>query len=70
MSGRLPIVDNLCTNPENHKVHMCELKTAGKIDKVQALEENPLFVCNNCGNKSNAEGSLCAPGPLDTTSAA
>lgn len=66
MSGKLPIVDNLCTNPENHKVHMCELKSAGKIEKVHALEENPLFVCGNCGNKSNTEGTLCAPGPLDS----
>ena len=65
MSGRLPIVDNLCTNPENHKIHMCELKTAGKTDEVAALEKEPKFVCNNCGNKSNSEGSLCAPGPVD-----
>lgn len=65
MSGRLPNVDNLCTNPENHKVHLCELKTAGKSEEVAALEVNPQFVCNNCGNKSNSEGSLCAPGPID-----
>lgn len=65
MSGRLPNVDNLCTNPENHKVHLCELKTAGKSEEVATLEVNPQFVCNNCGNKSNAEGSLCAPGPID-----
>ncbi len=65
MSGRLPIVDNLCTNPENHKTHLCELKSAGKKEEVQGLEENPLFVCGNCGNESNTEGALCAPGPLE-----
>ena len=69
MSGRLPIVDNLCTNPENHKIHMCELKTAGKTEKVLALEVNPQYVCNNCGNKSNTQGALCAPGPIDTSAA-
>ncbi|MDJ0621995.1 MAG: hypothetical protein QNJ17_03450 [Desulfocapsaceae bacterium] len=65
MSDRLPIVDNLCRNPENHKVHLCELKLAKNTDKVAQLSENPKFVCGNCGNKANKEGALCAPGPLD-----
>lgn len=65
MSKRLPIVDNLCRNPENHKVHMCELKLAGKTDKVEKLQTLPKFVCGNCGNVANTEGALCAPGPLD-----
>ncbi len=67
MSSRLPIVDNLCKNPENHKVHICELKLAKKLAQVEKLEKNPAFTCNNCGNLSNAEGALCAPGPLDKT---
>ena len=65
MSGRLPIVDNLCKNPDNHKVHMCELKTANKLEEVEKLQENPKYVCGNCGNTANTEGALCAPGPLD-----
>lgn len=65
MSNRLPNVDNLCTNPANHKVHLCELKYAKNLEKVENLEKNPTHVCGNCGNKANQEGALCAPGPLD-----
>lgn len=65
MSDRLPIVDNLCRNPENHKFHLCELKSAKKMDEVSKLTENPKFICGNCGNKANQEGALCAPGPLE-----
>jgi len=65
MSERLPIVDNLCTNPDNHKVHLCELKSSGQLDEVETLTRNPRFVCGNCGNSANDQGSLCAPGPLE-----
>ena len=65
MSNRLPIIDNLCTNPDNHKVHMCQLKSAGKRVEVEKLAKNPVFICGNCGDSSNAEGSLCVPGPLE-----
>ena len=41
MSDRLPIVDNLCTNPENHAVHMCELKMAKNHKKIEELEKEP-----------------------------
>lgn len=64
MSGRLPIVDNLCRNPENHRHHLCELKAAGRHDEVAALTSAPGFVCGNCGSKANSAGALCAPGPL------
>jgi hypothetical protein len=63
MSDRLPIVDNLCTNPDNHKLHICELTKADKIAEIDRLQIDPKFVCGNCGRKSNIEGSLCAPGP-------
>ena len=64
MSDRLPIVDNLCKNPENHKTHLCELKSAKKMDEVNKLSVDPKYVCGNCGNSANREGALCAPGPL------
>jgi len=64
VSDRLPIVDNLCKNPENHKTHLCELKSAKKMDRVKELSVNPKFICGNCGNSANQEGALCAPGPL------
>jgi hypothetical protein len=65
VSDRLPIIDNLCKNPENHKTHLCELKSAKKMDKVEELTLNPKFICGNCGNSANTEGALCAPGPLE-----
>ncbi len=64
MSERLPRVDNLCTNPENHKRHLCELKAAGKVDDLTRLQRHPKYVCGNCGTGANTAGALCAPGPL------
>ncbi len=64
MSDRLPNVDNLCTNPNNHTLHICELTKAGKTDVVKKLQHNPTFICGNCAQKANDEGSLCAPGPF------
>lgn len=66
MSERLPRVDNLCTNPENHSMHICELKAADKLAEVASLQELPKFICGNCGNIARDQGALCAPGPLDT----
>lgn len=63
-TGKLINVDNLCTNPDNHKSHLCELKKAGKKDAIAEFRKNPVFVCNNCGEKANTQGALCAPGPF------
>lgn len=63
MSNRLPIVDNLCTNPENHRQHMCELKAAQKTAEVEQLQQDPRFICGNCAALANRAGALCAPGP-------
>ena len=65
MSDRLPNVDNLCTNPENHKLHMCELRLAGKKEALEKLAVKPKYICGNCFTKANEQGALCAPGPLD-----
>lgn len=64
MSDRLINIDNLCTNPSNHKTHLCELAKAGKTAEVDRLSENPRHICGNCGKKANFEGALCAPGPF------
>jgi hypothetical protein len=66
MSERLPKVDNLCTNPENHKAHMCELRLAGRITELEKFQKNPKFICGNCCTTANEQGALCAPGPLDS----
>ncbi|MFT5730176.1 MAG: hypothetical protein ACI8PB_004354 [Desulforhopalus sp.] len=64
MTNLLPIVDNLCTNPANHKTHLCELKSLKKVDQVEKLSVNPEYICGNCAGLSNIEGALCAPGPF------
>ena len=66
MSNRLPKVDNLCTNPENHKAHLCELRLACRTEELSRLQQDPEFVCGNCGAEANSAGALCNPGPLDT----
>lgn len=66
MSDRLPKVDNLCTNPANHKAHMCELRVAGKTAEIKKYQENPKYICGNCAATANDLGALCAPGPLDS----
>jgi hypothetical protein len=65
MSDRLPKVDNLCTNPENHKAHMCELRLAGRTIEIEKYKKNPKFICGNCAATANDAGALCAPGPMD-----
>ena len=65
MSTRLPIVDNLCTNPDNHAAHMCELRRAGRAERLRELAVAPRYICNNCAASANEAGALCAPGPLD-----
>ncbi|MFW2367819.1 MAG: hypothetical protein ACN4GW_15490 [Desulforhopalus sp.] len=64
MSNRLPIKDNLCTNPRNHKDHLCELAKNEQTEEINKLQVNPKFICGNCGQKANLEGALCAPGPF------
>ncbi len=65
MSDRLPKVDNLCTNPENHKAHMCELRLAGRTVEIEKYTKDPKFICGNCATTANDAGALCAPGPMD-----
>lgn len=64
MSGRLININNLCTNPDNHRMHICELTKAGKIEEIINLQQNLKFICGNCGQKADVEGALCAPGPF------
>lgn len=65
MSERLPIVDNLCTNQAKHSSHMCELRLAGREERIKELESEPKYVCGNCGARANDMDALCAPGPID-----
>lgn len=49
---------------ESHKMHMCELKSAGKTECIESLSDNPAFECSNCGAKANEAKNVCAPEPL------
>lgn len=64
MTGRLVNISNLCTNPDNHRMHICELSKAGKNEEIVNLQRHPKFICGNCGQKAEVEGALCAPGPF------
>jgi lactate dehydrogenase-like 2-hydroxyacid dehydrogenase len=66
MTDRLINIDNLCTNPDNHTLHICELTRAGKTSELDKLAKNPKFICGNCGKTANTAGALCAPGPLQS----
>ena len=56
--------DNLCSNPENHPAHMCQLSEAGRTEEIRKRSDKPAFACFNCGAKANQAGDLCSPTPL------
>ena len=49
---------------EQHKMHMCALKSQGEDDCIKSLSDNPTVQCSNCGAKANDPQNLCAPQPL------
>ncbi len=59
--------DNLCTNPQNHRTHMCVLREAGKYEEISRHSSNPSFVCYNCGARANEAGYVCSPTPVETS---
>ena len=51
-------------NIEQHKMHMCALKSEGEDDCIKSLSDNPTVQCGNCGAKANDPQNVCAPQPL------
>ncbi len=53
-----------CTD-SGHALHLCALKACGlnaeDNDSFAELVNRPLFVCENCGDKSNKAVNLCKP---------
>ena len=49
---------------EQHKMHMCALKSHGKDECIKTLSDSPSFECGNCGSKANEADNLCEPKPL------
>ena len=48
-----------CTS-EQHKMHMCALKSEGQDDIIKSLSDNPTVECRQCGAKANSSEYLCA----------
>ena len=51
-------------NIEQHKMHMCALKSEGADDCIKSLAGKPTVQCSNCGAQANNPENLCAPQPL------
>ena len=45
---------------EQHKMHMCVLKSQGKDDCIKSLSDNPTVECRQCGAKANSLQYVCA----------
>ena len=50
-----------CKKPEEHHLHLCELKTTMKKSELAPLLRSPRYVCAICGGKVGRGRNLCAP---------
>lgn len=48
-------------NIEQHKMHMCALKSEGTESCIKDLSSNPTVECENCGARANSAQNVCAP---------
>lgn len=55
-----------CTHPEEHHLHLCELKARLPKSELDPLLKNPKYVCANCGGRTNRGGNLCMPKRIKT----
>lgn len=53
--------DGSCTRPEEHHLHLCELKGRLPKGELAPLLKNPKFVCANCGGRTGSGRNLCDP---------
>ncbi|PLX84027.1 MAG: hypothetical protein C0617_09400 [Desulfuromonas sp.] len=53
-----------CQAPQEHELHLCELKAKPHKADIDKLFENPKFVCTNCGGRVNRAENLCSPKPI------
>ena len=53
--------DRTCTHPEEHHLHLCELKTRLSKSELDPLLKNPKYVCATCGGRVHQGRNLCAP---------
>jgi hypothetical protein len=57
--------DNNCVDPDQHHLHVCELKAKDLNEEVRKLFEAPARVaCTNCGVKVAKPENVCSPKDL------
>jgi len=57
--------ENDCVDPEQHHLHICELKAKEMNEEVRGLfAESANFACTNCGAKVSRAENVCAPKAL------
>ncbi len=58
--------DHNCVDPDNHHLHICELKAKELHEDVRKLFAEPAhFACTNCGAKVSRAENVCSPKALD-----
>lgn len=55
----------ICTHPEVHDEHNCQLAARALADEIIDLVDLPGFRCENCARAANSSASLCNPKSLD-----
>lgn len=59
------MAENDCLNPEKHcDLHACQLNYKDRNPEIDAMFENPRYVCANCGTRAHDEENLCIPKPI------
>lgn len=53
-----------CKRPEDHHLHICQLKKKGLQDEVKALADAPGYICHNCNATANRAEYLCNCSPF------
>lgn len=53
-----------CARPENHQLHICQLKKKGMSEEILARTETPGFICHNCNAVANKAEDLCNCSPF------
>lgn len=56
--------DGKCPCKEKHQVHMCVLRSKGKVKEVKRQTCTPNVSCSFCGEEANSEEHVCSPVPL------
>ena len=45
--------------------HICMLKSAGRLDEIAHITDNPTVTCFTCGAEANSADNVCSPMPIE-----